>query len=314
MDTTPRQRDVTAISHRLRDDRHSVPWPQRQGLVRQMAERMDGSGAAPDVVAVLFQLADDPKWEVRSEVAECMAQLPDGDFARLAARLADDANAFVRNAAGRAMARRRCGQASAQRRQRRLANVQGQYANIERMHGTVAANKAMQMAERLYDVLVGATVHDMRNIITPLKSGLATLQARLDTDRIDRRAVGKTLAKMQRQADMLHRMMDDMRAYSQTTPESRTRERIGKIVQDAHAMVLDAFGADGQTVDCVSIALQCPENLTADISRDHIVRALANVIKNAYEAFATGPDAFAPGEIAIAVGQSDHGDIEITVR
>ena len=70
----------------------------------------------------------------------------------------------------------------------------------------------------------------------------------------------------------------------------------------------------GQAVDCISIAVQCPENLTADISRDHIVRALANVIKNAYEAFATGPDAFAPGQIAIAAGQSDHGHLEITVR
>jgi HEAT repeat protein len=52
-------------------------------------------------------LANDPKWEVRQEVANALIHLPENDYVRLAAVLADDANAYVRQAVETAGVRRR---------------------------------------------------------------------------------------------------------------------------------------------------------------------------------------------------------------
>lgn len=171
-----------------------------------------------------------------------------------------------------------------------------------------------RLAERLYDVLVGATVHDMRNILAPLKSGITSLNGHVVAGNLDPKLLEKNLGRMAHRAAMLERLLEDMRTYAQPTPPERRRERLTEIVREAHTLVLDAFHATGR--DCTSVAttLDVPENLTLEISRHQIVQAVANLLKNAYEAFALDPQTFGPGQIRLHTRAVDSERVEIVIR
>ena len=265
-------------------------------------------------MALLLVLAEDPKWEVRKDVADCLMLVPDDEFPRLAAKLSQDSNSFVQKATERALDRRRRGQQTAQKKRRDLEHVQDQYAKIEKMHGSVAAEKARQMAERLYDVLVGATVHDMRNILGPLKSGIRSLLGHINNSGFDSKLFQKNLTKMGHQAEMLERLLEDMRAYSQPTPADRRRERLVDVVREAQGMVMDTFQATGRDPTQVTVWIDVPENLTVEMSRHQIVRSVSNVLKNAYESFAVNPQTFTTGEVRLISRTVDGEYVEIVVK
>ncbi len=287
-----------------------MPWPQRRALVNSVAEQVEQTGSTEPLVSVLILLVDDPKWEVRKDVADCLLLVPEDGFPQLAARLSQDDNAFVRQAAQRALDRRRRGQESARRKRRGLDHVQDQYNSLEQTHGSVAAERARALAERLYDILVGATVH-MRNILAPLKSAIAGLQGHLADGKIDQRQFERSLVKMGHQAEMIERMLEDMRTYSQPTPTQRRRERLAEIVKDAHEAVLDTLRATGRDASCVSAQIDVPTSLTVDVARFHMVRVLTNLMKNAYEAHATDPLSFEPGSVTVTARLCDAEHLEI---
>ena len=291
-----------------------MPWSQRRALAKAAAEQLAQVGPTEAAMSLLLVLAEDPKWEVRKDVADCLLMVPDDEFPRLAAKLSEDSNLFVQKATQRALDRRRRGQQTAQKKRRDLDQLQDQYANIEKMHGSIAAEKARQMAERLYDVLVGATVHDMRNILGPLKSGITSLLGHLNDNGLDATLFKKNLTKMGHQAEMLERLLDDMRAYSQPTPADRRRERLVDVVKEAHGMVLDAFRATGRDPAKVKVWIDVPENLTVEMSRYQIVRAVSNVLKNAYESFANDPQTFSAGEVRLIARTVDGEYVEIVVE
>jgi protein required for attachment to host cells len=72
---------------------------------------------------------------------------------------------------------------------------------MEKRHGTVAGGLARRIADRLYDVLVGATVHNMRGILTPIKANAATLENRLIRGEWDEQALRKYLRRILDGAD-----------------------------------------------------------------------------------------------------------------
>jgi len=298
----------------LRRNREAMPWPRRRALVQSVAEQLEQTGPTEPLMSLLFLLVDDPKWEVRKDVADCLLLVPEDDFPQLVARLSEDDNAFVRQAAQRALDRRRRGRESAQRKRRGLDHVQDQYNSLEQTHGSVAAQRARALAERLYDILVGATVHDMRNILAPLKSAITGLLGHLADGKIEPRLFEKSLVKMGHQAEMIERMLEDMRTYSQPTPAQRRRERLADMVHEAHSAVLDIFRATGRDAACVSVRIDVPENLTVDVARFDMVRALMNLLKNAYESHATGPDTFTPGSVWVTARACDPDRIEIIFR
>lgn len=299
---------------RLQRNREALSWPERRELVKAAAEQLSHVGPTDTTLSLLLVLADDPKWEVRKDVADCLMLVPEDNFPRLAAMLSQDANSFVRKATERAMDRRRRGEETAQRKRRGLDQVEDRYANIERMHGSIAAEKARHMAERLYDVLVGAAVHDMRNILAPLRSNISAMLGHLTDNNFDIKLFQKNLFKMGYQAEMLERLLDDMRAYSQPTPADRHRERLEDVIKEAHGMVMDTFHATGRDPVCVLLRFEVPENLTFQVSRHQIVRAVANIMKNAYESFADDPHTFRHGDIHVMACGLDGGRVEIVVK
>ena len=289
-------------------------WPERRAMVQAVADELERGSSDEVLIALLYLLADDPKWEVRKDVAECLQFLNDDEFPKLAARLSQDDNAFVRQATQRTLDRRRRGQESNHRKRRGLDHIQEQYDRIERDYGKVAARRAYALAEQLYDLLVGTTVHDMRNFLLPLKSATASLAGQLRNGNLDSQLLKKNLLKMTRQTEMIERMLEDMRRYAQPTPLSRRRERLAEMVHEAHAAVLDTFRATGRDASCVMANIDVPQDLTLDVARADMVRAIMNLIKNAYESHATSPEMFTPGSIWITARPCDSDRIELTFR
>ena len=314
MTQTPPQLDTAKAVAMLKDGNNAMPWPKRRALVKAASEELRHAGPRDVLTSLLMLLADDPKWEVRSDVADCLMFLEAEDFAKLAARLSEDDNAFVRQAAQRALDRRRRGRESNRRKRRGLDHVQDQYSSIEQTHGSVAAERARAMAEQLYDVLVGATVHDMRNVLAPLKSAISSLLGHLADGKFDARIFEKNLGKMRYQAEVIERMLEDMRTYAQPTPALRRRERLADMVHEAHSAVLDTLRATGRDAGCVKAEISVPENLTIDAARFDLVRALINLMKNAYESHATSPDSFTPGSVWVTAKPVDGEQIEIVFR
>lgn len=299
---------------RLQKDPEAIAWPERRALAKAVCESLASAGPSETVLGLMFQLADDTKWEVRKDVADCLLLVPDDDFQRLAAKLSGDSNSYVRKAAERALDRRRRGERTAERRKRGLDQVADLQSAIEKRYGADAAEKAGQMAERLYDIMVGATAHDMKGILTPLKSSTESLLKLLGEGSVDPKTFRKELSRMADRLAIMERLMEDMRTYSQATPPERRRERLLEMVTDAHTMVNDVFQASGRNASAVQVKIEVPEKITAEVSRYQIVVALANVLKNAYESFATGPDTFDAGRVSVTAKAIGEDKVEIVVE
>ncbi len=296
---TEPMRDLALLIAQLEGDPESLPWPQRRALVTEAMDDLAQAGRGVSLPELLMLLAGDPKWEVRVAVADALTLLSDDDFARVAAKLADDANGYVQAAVHRAMEWRRRGHEMAHRTNRGLMHIEDEYDSIEKRHGSAAAEKARRMADRLYDVLVGTAVHDMRNVLTPLKSDISAMQSQLRNGDLTTAVARRKLQRMAGQAGMLEQIIDDMRDYSRATPPQRVRGRLAEVVQNAHEVVIRALRSAGRDPAAVTVSIDVPETLTLDMSPHHLLRALVNVLKNAFESFATDPCLFGPGRINV---------------
>ena len=277
---------------RLRADRESVPWTERREIAAALGEALTTESKSAPALAILHLLADDPKPEVRKEVADLLILLPQDDFTKLAARLSQDTSSFVQRAVERAMDRRRRGMKESQRRRQGFEHVESQYASIEKMHGALAAERARKIADEQFDCLVGSTVHDIRGILNPLKTGLSSLLDHVKSGALDEKAIRDSLTRMNERLAYLERFVDDMRDYSQATPAERRRERIADVVNEAKSVVLDNLTTRGFDLDAIALTVEVPENITAEVARHQIVSAVAHVLKNAFESFegrASGP-------------------------
>lgn len=292
----------------------STPWPERLSLVKDLAKRIGHEGPSEETIAALRELASDSKWEVRKEVADHLLVLKNGEFPKFAAMLVDDTNAFVRRSARRAMDRKRRSAAEETQKRRSLDHIETEYSRLEKRHGSQVAGQARRMAERLYDVLVGATIHDMRNMVSPMISSILSLQQKLEEHRLELGDLQRHLPRMRRRIESLSRTLEDMKTYSLCTPEKRHRERVAAIVEEAAAMARDALEASGQLPDHVRLETDVSRGLTFVVARDHALRAISNLVKNAYESFAFSPTESTSGTIRITARPIESQRLEIIVE
>lgn len=255
----------------------------------------------------------DPRPEVRTDIAELLVWLPEDDFLRLTAQLSKDNNAYVCRAAERALDRRRKGKHEAERRQRGLDVIRAEYEDMENLHGRVAAEKARVMADRLYDVLVGSTVHNMRGILAPAKLNAATLAKRIKEGQSDPASALKALEKMVERLSLLERMMSNMRAYSRLPSTKRRSERLVRLVQEAVAMAREALNADGKLKSNIEIEIAINEDITIVAAKDAIVMALYNLLRNSYEAFPVDLLKLKSGSIVLRAEVDEDGMIRLTI-
>jgi len=289
------------------DARASAPWSRRRELVKNLAEQLASEGPSEEIISSLRRLAADPKWEVRKEVADHLQLLPQRDFTDFVAVLQEDRNAFVRRSAQRALARRRRDAEATDRKRRYLDEIETEYARIERFHGAGAARRARRMAERLYDVLVGAMVHDLQNIAAPLAAAVKALCGKSSTGDVESQDLRRRLGRMARQTSDLLRILDDLRIYASHSSEPGRPETLEDLIVQSHSAALAALEIGGRGLENVRVRFEIDKRVSLMCNRNQMVRALANIIKNAYEAHSPAPREFRSGEVRV-VGRRLGGD------
>ena len=289
----------------LQANPESIPWADR---VRMVADLLGSAGRgralAPDASALARLLAIDSKWEVRKEVADHLHKLGESDFAALAAILTQDDNAYVKSSAERALTRRRKGHTGNLKRVRALDKMEDDLRKLEIRHGTNAANMVRDMAHRLYEGLVGASVHEMRSVVTAMKANIECLERAQDGDYSG--TVKKITPRMRKSVTFLNRLLDDMRDYTRAPSRERGTERLADLYHEAREMVANEFASAGRDASPISIESDIPGDLVASVSRIQIVLTLRNILKNAHDAFILDEVSFKAGAIRVTA----HGDAD----
>ncbi len=275
--------DLTEALSQLRADRDAVPWPQRRQIVARIAGPLAEGQAGDPFRSLLLLLADDPKWEVRKDVADALATIPDNDLAMLAERFLADSHAYVRRAALRSIERRKKAAREAQKRRRGVDLVLALYQELEEKHGKAAADMARRLAEQLYDTLIGATVHEMRSVLTALKEDNARIIERQDADELDPRFLRRKSHKIADRLAFLERLLQDMRNYAQPISSERTTVTVADLLTEARSIVSENLKARNVSPRKVALTICAPPELTVRVSRVHIVTAIVNVLKNAFD-------------------------------
>ena len=303
---------IQEMAKRLAADRESVPWSERAAMVRRLLGKTGRVRplAAPST-ELLGMLARDPKWEVRKEVADQMHRLGDSDFASLAAVLSRDDNAFVKSAAERALDRRRSGRSHAAKRVRGLDRIEDELRRIEVRHGEALADMIRDTAQRLYEGLVGASVHEMRSVVTAMKTNIENLERCRDDEAAE--VARKIAVRLADRVSYLERLLDDMKDYTSAPSRERASEPLAELVSEALEMVRAEFTARGRDASEIDVKQDVPSDLIVRVSRMPIVLALRNLLKNAHEAFMVDEVLFEAGTVEIAACATGEG-VQITIR
>jgi signal transduction histidine kinase len=279
---------LTDVLRELNRCPEALPWPKRREIVAQLQMALADGDQSPAAYDLAYLLAADPKWEVRSDVAHLLLFLPMGNLTKIAALLSEDTNAFVRKATERALDRLKRTAECNKREKAGLQYMQAQYELLEKLHGKSVAAKSRKIAEQLFDHLVGVTVHEMRGVLTPLLSGASSLLHQVESGTLDPAEFRRQVVKLNSRLAFIGRLVEDMRSYALPPPLERRRERLLPIVNEAVSMAREGVSTQGHDLTPINLEVFVAENITLDVSRHQVLVALANVMKNAYEAFFFG--------------------------
>jgi signal transduction histidine kinase len=285
----------------LQKDRESLPWDRRREVAQNLAEAFSTFSPADHLLALAHLLAEDPKWEVRKDVADLLPMLPPKDFAALAPMLAKDSNVYVRRSAERALARRTRAELEDRHAKRGTSRIASQFESFERQHGPAARKQAQRICDLYKDMLVGTMLHDLRSILTHLKTnGRALIQDAETRGEVRAKTVAGRLADG---LVSLERTLKDMDEYS-TPPELKNhREPVREVVGAALEMARSNIREGGFDPDAVAVAVEVSESMVFEVTKPLVVMALTNIIKNAFEAFARPDGTLGKGRVVIEAVQ-----------
>lgn len=280
-----------------------APTAQRHDAARMLADAVRHAAPAPDWTDPLHRLATDADPAVRRVIALALPDLPDEVFSLLAARMADDQNQYVRDAVTKAIERRGRGQRQNRKMRKDVADFQARYLAFEKSFGARAARQARRMANQMFDVLVGGTLHDMDSILAPMRVDLETMRKHFQDGKPGRAACRGKVDHVARQVEYLQAFLCDMRDYARADDGKRSRVHIGDLMRRALVMARDGVQAAGVDTTAVAVIVEVPEALRAALYARQATTALMHLLRNGLETLA---DATVAGEKRLTVrAQSD---------
>lgn len=307
------ERDILEVNEDLLATVETMHWSEKRNLAASLAEQVSDGDLREEIVSLIHILAEDPKWEVRQEVAKYIPFLAEERFRCVIDRLLNDSNSYVRRLAEQGRKRQQAVKTERQRRQRDLDQVAAMFARMEKRHGMVATQLARKIGDRLYDLLVGATVHNMRGIVTSLKADAQMQEGRLASGMIDETGTRRVLLRIIEGMRLFERLIDDMRDYSRPVPDRRRRERLIDLVNAACQAVQESFLEKGHNLNGVSLKISVPESITLDAARYQLILALINLLDNSFDALIPLLDQNTSCQIHILGRLNHQGEIELTI-
>ena len=296
--------NLTAVCAQLQKTPDSLPWSEKVALAARISAGMGRRDKLPaSAVLVLGILATDGKWEVRKAVADLLHLVPDTHFHGLAGQIGADDNHYVRTATQKALERRSRSQVTNRRHGRGLKKVESEIERVARTHGTEVAKVVRDQAVRLYEGLVGASVHEMRAVLTAMRSNMDSLLTEAAKGNGEQ-AAARLGPRLRNSLQFIEQLLADMRLYSQVPAKVRHTELLAGMVQEALTMVQSEFSATGCNTTGIEICLTVPAELALPAFRAQVVLACRNLIKNAHEAILVDDERHGRGSIQIGAAQN----------
>lgn len=229
----------------------------------------------------LLRLSAHPKWEVRKAVAHAVLFLRHDTFHAVIARIVDDDNAWVREAARKTLQRRDGLSRGEIHGQVQGDVIDGLLAALETRHGARARRAAMNVADHLHLRFVREAYHEIVRIIAPLDASLLNLGRELAAIPGVAEQMLQHAHRAQARVKLITEFLDNLRAFTTEAPAEFASEALLPIVREAAELVLSH--TEGSALD-VEVSLAVDSNLTLDGNRSRLLQALINIIVNAVEA------------------------------
>jgi signal transduction histidine kinase len=250
-------------------------------------------GLVNDTTLALARLwARDPDFEVRHAVVGILTKMPHALYFELSPALRQDCNAYVKRAAKRVSDRRTRAAVQRLQAERREDEVAAQWAAIGKQHGQKLARQVQRLCYRYNELVLGSIVHDLAGIASYLQTSFTQLAHQAGLRKPVTKGVRANL-------DMLARTIADVRDFMSPSPTARSHESLAQVVAEAVEMARDHARQCGFRSDLVAMDIDVPGWIVLPMARHLIVVALANVIKNAIEAYADQRGKMRPGRIEV---------------
>lgn len=255
------------------------------------------SAATPLIIAA----TSDPKWEVQKAAAVALSELrhaDDGLIQSTLERLARDQQThYVKEAAERALKRIR---SRAQRqkewkltedtRDPTLQHIMTRIREIGLRSMTPARiyNLAMEISEQSYREVAADTAHEMRNIIAPFEGYLVDLREQMSDNVVDRGQERELVALALSRLEHITRLIDDLGVYSAPTAADFSPTNLERLVREAVAVGADRGEQALALEGLVKQVIEVPHSIVVDALADRLLRAITNLVANAYQAMEAG--------------------------
>ncbi len=295
----------------LLDDLESDDWSTVRDAVETAGDRLRrrrlDAELAEAIGVRLYGLASHPKWQVRKAVAHALLYLRHERFHAAIARIIDDDNVWVRDAARRTFQRRtevtRADIHSDDHGDRTLALLNG----LEARYGPRARRAAHRLADQMDETFVRMAYHEMIRIISPLDAELINLERELaDTPGAGSESRGRVV-RAQRRVRLMTEFLDNLRAFTTEVRGPFTSEVLLPLAREAEELALDDLEP---SIAAPAIHVAVDPAIRVEANRSRLLQALINLLVNAVEAFRDGGR---PGRIEVTAEQLAGGHVALSV-
>jgi signal transduction histidine kinase len=282
--------------------RESV-WGKKTEALRTLTAKLAAGEISEQqeeiMVPLIVAAARDLKWEVQKAAAVALSELRHADVGLVQSTLEglvlNQQTHYVKEAADRALKRIR----SRTQRQKEwkltedardptLQHIMMRIREIGLRSMTPARiyDLAMEVSEQSYREVAADTAHEMRNIVAPFEGYLMDLREQLSEDDADREnereLVGLALSRLEH----ITRLIDDLGVYSAPTVADFSPTNLESIVREA--ITVGADRGEMTVEGLVRQVIDVPRVIVIDALADRLLRAITNLVANAYQAMESG--------------------------
>ena len=274
--------------------------------VRRGADRLRTCGWDPaDLHAFVLRLralAKDPNARIRQSVAEAA-------FQEILPPLAKDPSPFVRDAAERAERKRSALRRTAAQGEEHDSRVARWYREIE-ASGARARALAQRIASHETEYFVRRMVHEAGGSFMAFDEAARKLREGLDAPAIDRTRMRAELDRLEERFAFFKHVLATGRSNAKAEEPELREEKLGAIVLDEVALLGTRFPERAGLLAVETSGVD--RSLAAEVDAGFLRQALANILKNAVEAYDAEREA--PIRIRVTVRALPGGtDAEIAI-
>jgi signal transduction histidine kinase len=300
-------------------------WDRKTEALRTITAKLAAGEISEQHESVVMPLivaaARDPKWEVQKAAAVALSELRHADVGLVQSTLEglarDQQTHYVKEAAERGLKRIRSRtqrkkewKLTQDTRDPTLQHIMARIREIGLRSMTPARiyDLAMEVSEQSYREVAADTSHEMRNIIAPFEGYLVDLREQLSGDELNRDEARELVALVLSRLEHVTRLIQDLGVYSAPADEDFSPTNLASVVREALDVGADRGDQSGPDAPPVRQIVEVPSTIVLDALRERLVRAITNLVANAYQAMEFG------GTLTIRTSVPNSDRVYLTIK